>query len=720
MPKQEMLIVDDRPENLIALENVLDGIDCELIRACNGNDALKLALRHDFSLAILDVQMPEMDGYELAQLLRSDRKACKIPIIFLSAVYSDYTHIFKGYKSGAVDFLTKPYEPDILREKVKVFLGLDKNRRHLEGVAASRTAELETLNERLESELKDKKKADERNKLSTQVFENVAESIIVSDPKGNIIYINSACTSISGYSGEELLGKTPAILRSNHHDNDFYKQMWHSLLSTGQWQGEVWNRRKSGEVYPQWLNISSIKDDSGELSHYVALGRDITELKRAEKKIFHQAYHDPLTGLPNRLLFEDRLKQSVSRAGRSEKKLAVMFLDLDHFKNLNDSLGHQTGDLFLKQVADQFVNCLRTEDTVSRLGGDEFTVILEGIESKEDASTVAQKLIDIFSTPFDVEGNEIYLGVSIGLSLFPTDSDDVETLIKYADLAMYHAKASDRNNYQFFKTDLESQVVEQVSMEKHLRKGMVNKEFQAYYQPIINPVHGNITGMEALMRWDRPGYGLVSPAIFIPIAEEKGLIVSMGEWILNHACEYVAALNKRRDKPLTLSVNLSARQFREKDLPKTVERILKESGLAPASLFLEITETTLMDNMELSVATMEKLRSMGIRLSLDDFGTGYSSLNYLKQFPLDVLKLDHTFVKDIPEDSDATKIAAAIISLAKGLGLQVIAEGVENSQQLMFLERHQCERVQGFLFSRPVPGDEFEQLLLKQMTAASK
>lgn len=720
MHNQKILIVDDRPENLIALENVLEGIEVELIRALDGNAALKQALHHDFSLAILDVQMPEMDGYELAEILRKDRRACKIPIIFLSAVYSDYSHVFKGYKSGAVDFLTKPYEPDILREKVKVFLGLDKNRRHLERLAESRNAELEELNERLEAELEEKKKADEQSKLSAQVFENVAESIIVCDPEGTIIYVNKACTSITGYSPEELLGKTPSVLRSNHHDKAFYAQMWGSLINTGQWQGEVWNRRKNGEVYPQWLNISSIKDDTGEVSHYVGLGRDITDLKLAENKILHQAYHDPLTGLPNRLLFEDRLSQAVSRTGRSDSKLAVMFLDLDHFKNLNDSLGHQTGDLFLKDVADQFVKCLRQDDTISRLGGDEFTVILEGINTRNDAATVAQKLIDIFSSPFEIGGNEIYLGVSIGISLFPADSEDVETLIKYADLAMYHAKARDRNNYQFFKAELEDQVVEQVSMEKHLRKGMINEEFQAYYQPIVNLEEGAITGMEALMRWDRPGFGLVSPATFIPVAEEKGLIVPMGEWILRHSCNYVADLNKRTGKSFTLSVNLSARQFREKGLHRTVSEILDESGLAPQLLYLEITETTLMDNMEMSVVSMEKLRAMGTHLSLDDFGTGYSSLNYLKHLPLDVLKLDHTFVKDIPSDSGATKIAAAIISLAKALGLQVIAEGVENENQLMFLERHQCEKVQGYLFSPPVPGDEFEALLDKQDMAVSE
>ena len=714
MEKQKILIVDDKTANLVALESVLSGIDAELVRASGGNDALKLTLHNNFSLAILDVQMPEMDGYELAQYLRQEKETSKIPIIFLSAVYSDYNHIFKGYRSGAVDFLTKPYEPDILREKVKVFLELDRHRNKLAEMVTkeeNRTAELAALNERLKIELAERVKTEERERLSARVFEHVGESIIITDPDCRIIYTNPACTVISGYTAKDMLGQKPSILQSGHHEATFYEDMWKVLLDKGRWQGEVWNRRKNGEVYPQWLNISSIKDTDGEITHYVAMGQDITDIKKSEEKILHQAHYDHLTDLPNRVLFEDRLNHAIARVPRGNEKVALMFMDLDHFKNLNDSLGHHAGDLFLKQVALQFVDCLREEDTVSRLGGDEFTVILEGINQKEDAAVVADKIISLFAKPFVIGGNEVYMGISIGIALYPDCSKEVKNLIKYADLAMYHAKDQGRNNYQFFQPDFESKVVEKVTMETHLRKGIENRELLAYYQPVINLESGEITGMEALMRWNRPGHGLVLPGIFIPIAEDKGLIVAMGEWILRQACEYVVSLTKLGFPSLALAVNLSARQFRDKGLVNKVERILQDTGFQPESLHLEITETTLMDNMESSIITMKRLKDMGIQISLDDFGTGYSSFNYLKHFPLDTLKLDHTFIKDITTDQDSARIAAAIISLARGLGLQVIAEGVENKQQLAFLDHFQCKKAQGFLFSKPVSGEDFLDLI---------
>ncbi len=579
-------------------------------------------------------------------------------------------------------------------------LTLPKNAKEVLNIIAARAgAELE------------RKLSEEELKLASHVYENTIEGIMVTDVKGRILSVNPAFTTITGYSAEEAIGNTPRLLKSNKHERPFYKQMWKSIITQGSWKGEIWNRRKSGEVYPERLTISTIRDASGKAIRYTAVFYDITDIKESEDKIRHRAFHDPLTELPNRLLFQDRLLQAIAHAKRSNDQLAVMFMDVDHFKNLNDSLGHHMGDIFLHRLATQLTQIIRVEDTVSRMGGDEFTILLTQISSETDAASIANKILALFKSPFELGGHNVHLGASIGIALYPNDGDNTDTLIRNADTAMYHAKERGRNNYQFFTAEMESRVRERVILEADLRKGLERDEFNLYYQPIYHLQTEAVMGFEALIRWQHPESGFISPAKFIPIAEERGLIVPIGEWVLRKACQQLERWSQQRNDSLYMSINISAHQFTKKEFIRTVSEILGESRFKPEQLIFEITETAMMDNVGYTIQTLKQLRAMGIQIAMDDFGTGYSSFTYLKQLPIDILKLDHTFMRDVMHDPDSAEIAASIIDLAKKLRLNVIAEGIETPEQLEFLKKHQCARGQGFLFSKPLPQDEASELL---------
>ena len=557
----------------------------------------------------------------------------------------------------------------------------------------------------------ERKLSEEKLMLASHVYENTIEGILVTDVKGHILSVNPAFTAITGYSAEEAIGNTPRLLKSNKHNQPFYKQMWHDLIAQGSWKGEIWNRRKSGEIYPERLAISAIKDSDGKTTRYTAIFYDITDIKESEDRIRHRAFHDPLTELPNRLLFQDRLLQAIAHAKRSNDQLAIMFMDVDHFKNLNDTLGHHMGDVFLHQLASQLTEIIRVEDTVSRMGGDEFTILLTQISSEADAASIADKILSLFNKPFNLGGHNIHLGASIGIALYPNDGSDTDTLIRNADTAMYHAKEQGRNNYQFFTTEMESRVRERVILEADLRKGLDRDEFKLYYQPIYNLKTEAIMGFEALIRWQHPDSGFIPPDKFIPIAEERGLIIPIGEWVLRTACRQLDHWSRQGNNALYMSINISAHQFTKKNFMRIVNEILSSGKFKPEQLIFEITETAMMDNVGYTIQTLKQLRAMGIQIAMDDFGTGYSSFTYLKQLPIDILKLDHTFMRDVMHDPDSAEIAASIIDLAKKLRLNVIAEGIETAEQLEFLKQHQCARGQGYLFSKPVPQEEAGNLL---------
>ena len=554
--------------------------------------------------------------------------------------------------------------------------------------------------------------------LFAKVVENSEEAMIISDARNDIVSVNRAFSRITGYAPEDVIGKNPRILSSGMHKPEFYKSLWSEIQATGHWQGEIFNKRKNGEVYPEWLSISTAKNALGEVTNYVAIFMDITKRKEAEHRIQYMANYDALTGLANRNLLNDRLSQAIAHGQRHASPLAVMFLDLDNFKVINDSLGHHIGDRLLKGVAERLLSCVREGDTVARQGGDEFIIVLTEMNEARNATTIAEKLLQTLAAPFDFDDQEVFVSVSIGIAFFPHDGDDKESLLKNADSAMYRAKESGRNCYRYYTPEMNESASQRLQIQNGLRYALERNELALHYQPQIDIQTMQIKGVEALLRWNHPLKGLLPPNQFIPVAEESGLIIPIGNWILQTAC-----LDGRMWHDLghriTVSVNVSGRQFKEADFVSVVEQALEASQLDPQYLELELTESILIEQHESLDRTLVHLKALGIKLALDDFGTGYSSLSYLKHFPIDRIKIDQSFVRDMLTDSEDAAIVDAIISIAHSLKLGVIAEGVEEQGQLNFLQEHHCQEVQGFYFSKPIPGDRL-RVYLEESGARAK
>lgn len=552
-------------------------------------------------------------------------------------------------------------------------------------------------------------------RISATAFES-GEAMIVTDANAVILRVNRAFVALTGYSQEEAIGKKPNICRSGHHDTAFYSSMWKCILQTGGWQGEIWNRRKNGDVYPAWLTITSITDERDLPTHYIGSFTDITERKQAEDEIKNLAFYDPLTGLPNRRLLLDRLKQAIATCSRTARHGALLFIDLDHFKTLNDTRGHDVGDKLLQQVAKRLSACVREGDTVARLGGDEFVVMLEDLsESLPDAAaqteTVGEKILATLNQPYDLDGCICHSTPSVGVTLFSEHHGTLDDLLKRADLAMYQSKAAGRNTLHFFDPQMQAVVTARAALETDLREALLRKQFLLYYQAQVTS-QGHWTGAEVLLRWQHPLRGLVPPLEFIPLAEDTGLILPLGLWVLETACFQLAAWRERPETShLTVAVNVSPRQFRHPDFVDSVVAVLDRTGGNPKKLKLELTENLMVDDVEDVIAKMTTLRSHGVSFALDDFGTGYSSLSYLKRLPLDQLKIDQSFVRDILVDSNDASIAKMIVVLSESMGLSVIAEGVELEAQMKSLALIGCNAYQGYLFNRPLPVEAFEKLL---------
>ncbi len=559
-------------------------------------------------------------------------------------------------------------------------------------------------------DLTEQREAEQGLQLAERVFESSIEGILVTDAEGRVVRVNDAFCEITGYDREEVLGEKASILKSGRHDDEFFERMWHALLNEGKWQGEVWNRRKNGEVFPEWLSINAIVDEEGAVSHYVAVFDDISEKKAAEERIERLAYYDPLTELPNRLTFRGRLEQAMASLERGGGRVAILYIDLDRFKNINDTLGHSIGDQLLRHAAERLLGSVRRNDTVARLGGDEFVVMLTGLHRDDEVTPIAEKILHEMAEPFQLEGHEVFVTTSIGIAFFPSDAEGMEDLVKNADTAMYHAKESGRNNYQFYRAEMNATAMDRLVMESNLRRALERGEFRLHYQPQLNLRSGEVVGVECLIRWQHPERGLVSPVEFIPMLEETGLIVSVGAWVLREACEQQVAWSESGIK-LRMAVNLSPHQFAQSILLDTIAEVVEQSGIEPDMLELEITEGSLMKDAEASARTLARLKVMGIRLSVDDFGTGYSSLSYLKRFPIDTLKIDSSFVRDVTTDPDDAAIAGTVIAMGHSLNLNVLAEGVEEREQLAFLQGHGCDEMQGYYFSRPLPASELEAQL---------
>ena len=553
--------------------------------------------------------------------------------------------------------------------------------------------------------------ADEKILLAGKVFENSGEAIVITDTYANILDVNRAFTNIYGHERADVLGQNIRLLKSGRHEHGFYEDMWQRLVRDGEWQGEIWDRRKSGDVFPKWMSINAVRDEQGKATHYVAISKDITKIKQTEERLFHLAHYDPLTNLPNRNLFRDRLDQALRQARRFGRQLALLFLDLDRFKTINDSLGHHAGDQLLLQVGQRLSGVIRECDTVSRLGGDEFTVILADVDAATGVALVAQKIFEALAIPLTLAGQEVFVTASIGISLFPANGQEAETLVKNADIAMYHAKEAGRNTYRFYSQDIGRTTAEQLGLENDLRRALERRELRVYYQPQIELATGRVCGMEALVRWQHLTRGMVSPAEFIPLAEEAGLIEAIDLWVLRTACRQSVEWRRAGLPPLCLAVNISPRYFLHSDMVGKVSEVIRETGIEPAELELEITEGTLIQGVEQTVETLKVLKELGIKVAVDDFGTGYSSLSYLNRLPIDKLKIDQSFLRGAELSADNRAIISAVIAMSHSLGFEVLAEGVENRAALDFLLTKGCDMFQGYFFSRPVNADDFAELV---------
>ena len=558
-----------------------------------------------------------------------------------------------------------------------------------------------------------RKQQESRLRRSAAVLESTHDGVMMTDLEYRIVAINPAFTYITGYSEAEALGETPALLHSDYHDSAFYRQLWASIEQTGFWQGEIQNRRKNGEIYPEWLTISAVRDERGDVTNYVGVFSDISQIKNAEERLSHLAHHDALTDLPNRLLMQTLLKHALERARREGHTLAVLFMDLDRFKTINDSLGHTAGDELLCIASARLRERIRNSDIVARLGGDEFVTVLEELDHPDDAANVAQELIDLFKQPICLTGGQdVYVGASIGISVFPNDGASANQLIRNADTAMYQAKEGGRNTYRFYTEGLTAQAEQRLRLEGRLRRALEKDEMLLHYQPLVGD--GRCKGVEALVRWHDPDMGLVSPMQFIPLAEETLVILPLGEWILRTACTQMKAWLDAGLVLETIAVNMSPVQFQQPDFTQQVRMILMETALPATFLELEITEGAIMGQGRDAEEKLAELQAMGVRLAIDDFGTGYSSLAYLKRFPIHKLKIDQSFVRDIPNNLASMEIAATIIAMCRNLRLEVLAEGVETLSQLDFLKIHGCHTFQGYLFSRPVPAEAIPEILKQE------
>ena len=718
--KANILIVDDNPGKRLALVSVLETLKQNVITADSGRDALRSLLVHDFAVILLDVQMPIMGGFETARLIRSRQQSESTPIIFVTAYSRGETDMVEGYSIGAVDFIFTPIIPEILRAKVSVFVDLyhkiqaiKRHEEHLEILVAQRTAAL-TL------EIAERKQAEVAIRKLSGAMEKVADSIFITDADGVIEYTNAAFEIVTGYGREEAMGQTPRLIKSGKHEEQFYQQIWDTVL-----QGEVYrnvciNRRKDGQLYHEAITITPLTDEDGRVTHFISSGKDITENIQTQERLHHLAHHDALTGLPNRVLFVDRLKHALKRAERRKRAVAVMFLDMDRFKIVNDTLGHEAGDRLLQAMAARLHGCVREGDTVARFGGDEFAGFLSDVASPEDVALVVTKFLDALAPAFTIDGHELFISGSIGISLYPEDGTDTQTLMKNADTAMYRAKQLGGNTSEFYHSEMNAHALTRLSRETGLRRALERQEFVLHYQPQFDLKSGAVVGFEALIRWENIDSGAVLPAEFIPLLEETGLIVPVGEWILRTACAQHHAWQLAGLPPLRMAVNISSRQFDGNNLMQTIEQVMQAEQMQPEFLELEITESVLMKNGETDIQALQALSSMGMRFAIDDFGTGYSSLTYLKRFPINILKIDQAFVRDITINLDDAAIVRAIITMAHSLGMKTVAEGVETREQLDFLRTQGCDFAQGHFFSPPLPGEEIERLLKVNLPLTSQ
>ncbi len=710
MDATKVLIVDDERINLRLLEGILSNIGLEVHTALSGEDALALARENEYALVLLDVMMPGLDGFQTAERLRGDPQNRHMPIMFVTAISKEERHVFKGYEMGAVDYLFKPVEPEILKSKVRIFKELYEQHHALTEAAerlSGTVAQLESHRNALEES--------ERRYRTVAEYTFDWEGWIT--PDREFVYISPSCERICGRSKEAFI-KDPDLLEKIIHEED--RPSWQRFMDetrSGKHNSYDFRIMRADGML-RWVSQvnSPVPEDGGRQMGVRFSIRDITERKEMELALRHQALHDPLTDIANRTLLQDRIDRAMKRSKQAggEYHWAVIFLDLDRFKVINDSLGHATGDEVLKVVAERLLGCLRPTDTVSRFGGDEFVLVLEDLEGPDEITRLISRIREAVARPFDIRGHEVQTTASIGVVLSPEDFDQPEDLIQRANLAMYKAKEGGRDRYHIFNEEMLEKAVRLMNLESDMRLALGRDEFRLYFQPIMSLSEGTLAGFEALVRWIHPEKGMISPGEFIPVAEDSGLIVELGRWVLREACVTLAEWrNRLSSNGLTMSVNISGRQFHRSDLVAQVRETVADTGLPPELLKLEITETAIMDDVQASANTLSSLRNEGVLLSIDDFGTGYSSMSYLQRFPLDQLKVDLSFVRNIDKSREDMEIVRSIVNLAHSLRLKTVAEGIERPEQQNLFYSLQCEFGQGYLFAKPMPKEEAEAFILE-------
>ncbi len=562
----------------------------------------------------------------------------------------------------------------------------------------------------VKEDITERRSTEEQLRMNAAVFETTNEGIMITTPDARIISVNPAFTNITGYTAAEVIGQTPQLLNSGKQKKSFYQDMWQTLTEEGGWSGEVWNKRRNGTVYPQWLSIAAVRNSDGQLEQYVAVFSDMTQRKNDEDKIRQQANFDALTSLPNRVMLKRELGRIQQQCDQSGASFALLFIDLDRFKAVNDTLGHSVGDEMLQQVSLRLTSVINSSDLLTRFGGDEFVIVQQKIDSPEDAAVTAQRVIDVLIPPFLLSGRTLFIGASVGISCYPSDANSGDSMLRNADMAMYLAKDRGRNQYQFFNAEMREHVKNKTDIEQAMRLALERNEFELYYQPISNLAKRKVVGVEALIRWRKPGNGIVGPGEFIPLAEETGLIQPIGLWVLRRGCEQLRQWQEQ-GIDLMMSVNVSSNQRHLGFNAQVAEKIISETGADPRKLVFEITESIFLDSSAEAVSWLNQFKALGSQLAIDDFGTGYSSLSYLKQFPIDKLKIDRTFVRDLPDNKEDASLVSAIIAMSQSLNLELIAEGVETIEQLRFLHKLKCANIQGFLLSKPVTAEQLPAVI---------
>ncbi len=821
VPVFTILIVDDNTHNRFTLSTLLDRLPgCRVVEAASGEEALARTVEQPIHLILLDVQMPHMDGFETARHLSMTERTRHIPVVFVTAVFKAEAFVRRGYQVGAIDYLTKPIDDNLLANRVKSYRTLFEREQLLaQSLTCLKVSEqrltyaLETTldglwdwdittnavylsprfeimlgatpgtipktisdvlsrlhpdevsrvepnfralaeggRERIELECRMRTATDrwiwvlvrakvvEREwrretgksavgiplrvvgtivdisariaaekqlRLSAAVIERMSDALAILDQKTIIHSVNPAFTRATGYSATEVRGQPISILSSGRHDAKFFANIHQSLHEAGYWRGEIWNRRSNGECYPEWLNATVLRDDKGEICHYVCIYSDLSTQDHVRKRLHHLAYYDTLTGLAKREMFHERLAASIANAAQDRRQVAIILIDLDRFKDINDNLGHGVGDHLLNEVAIRLQGCAQSGDTVARLGSDEFAVILPRVTDTNHAATVASQIREALTTPFVVTERTLYVSASIGISLYPQDGDSLATLVRSADLALHQAKERGRNNYQFCSPELTESANERFRIGSGLRLALDRNEFRLHYQPLIDMEHGVLVGAEALIRWQHPTAGLLAPIRFLPVAEEIGLMSAIDFWVMHAACLQVMEWQAQGFVLPRIATNLSGFVIENSHLAEFVKNTLNETQLSPERLELEVSEGFVMEHAEHAVAVFERLQQMDISLALDDFGIGYSSLSYLKRLPLNHIKIDQSFVRDLPGNGHDASIVRAIVAISKSLGLCTIAEGIETQAQWDFLRSEGCNEGQGYLRGRPMPAEQF-------------